>query len=102
MRLSPFAYFPKQENCSTLANDFIEKLIFCVFKIVFLLNFSCMYILQKDLDKDTTDIIPYGFDVDIIKDCTTLRNDIADVFNVIERQGPRYVQTIEKVCFSSS
>lgn len=58
-----------------------------------------MYILQKDLHKDTTDIIPYGFEVDIIKDCSSLRHDIADVFNVIDRQGPRYVQTIEKVCF---
>lgn len=58
-----------------------------------------MYILQKDLHKDTTDIIPYGFEVDIIKDCSSLRNDIADVFNVIDREGPRYVQTIEKVRF---
>lgn len=58
-----------------------------------------MYILQKDLHKDTTDIIPYGFEVDIIKDCSSLRKDIADVFGVIDRQGPRYVQTIEKVQF---
>lgn len=59
-----------------------------------------MYILQKDIHKDTADIIPYGFEVDIIKDCSSLKNDIADVFNVIDRQGPRYVQTIEKVITS--
>lgn len=56
-----------------------------------------MYILPKDIHKDTIDIIPYGFEVDIIKDCTSLRNDIADVFNVIERNSHNYVQTIEKV-----
>lgn len=49
------------------------------------------------MNKDTMDIIPYGFEVDIIKDCTSLRNDIADVFNVIDRNNQNYVQTIEKV-----
>lgn len=56
-----------------------------------------MYILPKDIHKDTVDIIPYGFEVDIIKDCSSLRNDIADVFNVIDRNSQNYVQTIEKV-----
>lgn len=56
-----------------------------------------MYILPKDMNKDTIDIIPYGFEVDIIKDCSSLRNDIADVFNVIDRNSHNYVQTIEKV-----
>lgn len=59
-----------------------------------------MYILPKDLHKDTIDVIPYGFEVDIIKDCSSLQNDIADVFNVIDRECPSYVQTIEKVHFS--
>ena len=58
---------------------------------------SCMYIMPKDINKDTIDIIPYGFEVDIIKDCSSLRNDIADVFNVIDRNSHNYVQTIEKV-----
>lgn len=65
--------------------------------ILSLFSSSCMYILQKDIHKDTTDIIPYGFEVDIIKDCSSLHRDIADVFNVIDRTSPRYVQTIEKV-----
>lgn len=56
-----------------------------------------MYILPKDIHKDTIDIIPYGFEVDIIKDCSSLQNDIADVFNVIDRNSQNYVQTIEKV-----
>lgn len=56
-----------------------------------------MYIIPKDVHKDTIDIIPYGFEVDIIKDCSSLRNDIADVFNVIDRNSHNYVQTIEKV-----
>lgn len=58
-----------------------------------------MYILPKDTHKDTIDIIPYGFEVDIIKDCSSLRNDIADVFNVIDRNSHNYMQTIEKVRF---
>lgn len=64
-------------------------------------NYSCMYILPKDINKDIADVIPYGFEVDIIKDCTSLRNDIADVFNVIDRNSQNYEQTIEKVnyCF---
>lgn len=56
-----------------------------------------MYILPEDIHKDSIDIIPYGFDVEIIKDCTSLRNDIADVFNVIDRNSQNYVQTVEKV-----
>lgn len=60
-----------------------------------------MYILPKDIHKDTIDIIPYGFEVEIIKDCTSLRNDIADVFNVIERNSHNYMQTIEKVRLKS-
>ncbi|XP_031628199.1 histone H2A deubiquitinase MYSM1-like [Contarinia nasturtii] len=60
------------------------------------MGFNCMYILPKDIHKDTIDIIPYGFEVDIIKDCSSLRNDIADVFNVIDRNSHNYVQTIEK------
>lgn len=59
---------------------------------------SCMYILPNDIHKDTIDIIPYGFEVDIIKDCSSLQNDIADVFHVIDRNSHNYVQTIEKVC----
>lgn len=58
-----------------------------------------MYILPKDIHKDTVDIIPYGFEVDIIKDCSSLQKDIADVFNVIDRNSQNYVQTIDKVCF---
>lgn len=61
---------------------------------------SCMYILPKDIHKDTIDIIPYGFEVDIIKDCSSLQNDIADVFNVIDRNSQNYVQTVEKVSIS--
>lgn len=61
-----------------------------------------MYIMPKDLhNKDTFDIIPYGFEVDIIKDCSSLQNDIADVFNVIDRQCQGYVQTIQNVSFPS-
>lgn len=56
-----------------------------------------MYILPKDIHKDTMDIIPYGFEVDIIKDYSSLQKDIADVFNVIDRESPTYVETIEKV-----
>lgn len=56
--------------------------------------------MPKDLhNKDTFDIIPYGFEVDIIKDCSSLQNDIADVFNVIDRQCQGYVQTIQNVSF---
>lgn len=58
--------------------------------------------MPKDLhNKDTFDIIPYGFEVDIIKDCSSLQNDIADVFNVIDRQCQGYVQTIQNVSFIS-
>lgn len=60
-----------------------------------------MYILPKDIHKDTIDVIPYGFEVDIIKDCSSLRNDIADVFNVIDRNSHTYAQTIERVLTES-
>lgn len=56
-----------------------------------------MYILPKDVHKDTIDIIPYGFEVDIVKDCSSLQKDIADVFNVIDRKSHNFVQTVEKV-----
>lgn len=59
-----------------------------------------MYIMPKDLHKkDTFDIIPYGFEVDIIKDCSSLQNDIGDVLNVIDRQSHDYVQTIQNVSY---
>lgn len=75
-----------------LPTNYITKLIHIVSRFC-----SCMYILPKDIHKDTMDIIPYGFEVDIIKDYSSLQKDIADVFNVIDRESPSYVQTIEKV-----
>lgn len=59
-----------------------------------------MYILPKDLQKETNvvDVIPYVLDVDVIKDCTSLRNEIADVFSVISRDNETYFTSIEKVC----
>lgn len=59
-----------------------------------------MYILPKDLQKETNavDVIPYVLDVDVIKDCSTLRNEIADVFSVISRDNGTYFTSIEKVC----
>lgn len=56
-----------------------------------------MYILPKDLHNDAIDVVPFGFEVDIIKDFSSLRNDIADVFNVIDRNSQTYAQTIERV-----
>lgn len=74
-------------------SEISNKTTFCISVSLF----SCMYILPKDIHKDTIDIIPYGFEVEIIKDCSSLRNDIADVFNVIDRNSHNYVQTVEKV-----
>lgn len=60
-----------------------------------------MYILPKDLQEETNvlDVIPYVFDVDVIKDCSSLRNEIADVFSVISRDNGTgtYFTSIEKV-----
>lgn len=72
-------------------------------KIILLsLLFSrCIYILPKDIQKEANvlDIIPYALDVDVIKDCSTLRNEIADVFSVISRDNGTYFTLIEKVSF---
>lgn len=61
----------------------------------------CMYILPKDLQKEANvlDVIPYVFDVDVIKDCSSLKNEIADVFSVISRDNGTYFTSIEKVCY---
>lgn len=58
-----------------------------------------MYILPKDIQKEANvlDVIPYALDVDVIKDCSTLRNEIADVFSVISRDNGTYFTSIEKV-----
>lgn len=56
-----------------------------------------MYILPKDLESEPNDLIPYGLDVDIIKDCSALRSEIGEVFNVIDRDSGQYFTTIEKV-----
>lgn len=65
-------------------------------------NPRCMYILPKDLQKEANvvDVIPYMLDVDVIKDCTSLRNEIADVFSVISRDNGTYFTSIEKVCIT--
>lgn len=64
-----------------------------------------MYILPKDLQEETNvlDVIPYVFDVDVIKDCSSLRNEIADVFSVISRDNGTgtYFTSIEKVCIEA-
>lgn len=59
----------------------------------------CMYILPKDLQKEANvlDVIPYVLDVDVIKDCSSLRTEIADVFSVISRDNGTYYTSIEKV-----
>lgn len=56
-----------------------------------------MYILPKDLHGESNDMIPHRFDVDIIKDCSSLRHEIADVFNVLDRNSGTYYTSIEKV-----
>lgn len=45
-----------------------------------------MYVMPKDLHSNFHDnnCLPYEIDVDIIKDCTNLKNDIRDVLLVVE------------------
>lgn len=56
-----------------------------------------MYILPKDLHREPNEVIPYRFDVDIIKECSSLQREIADVFNVIDRDSGTYFTSIERV-----
>lgn len=56
-----------------------------------------MYILPNDLQSISPETIPYSLDVDIIKDCSSLKTEIRDVFNVIDKQRADYQNTIEKV-----
>lgn len=59
-----------------------------------------MYVLPKDLHSISNDTIPYGLDVDVIKDCSNLRNEINDIFSVIDQETDYFAETVRKVCFS--
>lgn len=51
--------------------------------------------MPKDLTSNFQDGIPYELDVDIIKDCTTLSNEIKDVFDIIDKDNNK--ELLEKV-----
>lgn len=56
-----------------------------------------MYILPEDMHSISVDTIPYSFEVDVIKDSSTLRNEIRDVFNVIDKNNDQFDEIIQKV-----
>lgn len=56
-----------------------------------------MYILPEDMHSITVETIPYSFEVDVIKDCSTLRSEISDVFNVIDKNSDQFDEIIRKV-----
>lgn len=55
-----------------------------------------MYILPEDVH-GAGETMPYELDVDIIKDCTNFKNEIRDVFEVIDKNCDQYPLVIKKV-----
>lgn len=54
-----------------------------------------MYIMPEDLH--TNDSFPYELQVDIVDDYVTFKEDVSDVFDVIDRNNESYSETLEKV-----
>lgn len=56
-----------------------------------------MYVMPEDVHFITADTIPYELDVDIIKDCTNFKQDISDVFAILDKTDENYPKTLKKV-----
>lgn len=57
-----------------------------------------MYVMPEDVHSITADTIPYELDVDIIKDCTNFKQDISDVFAILNKTDENYPKILKKVC----
>lgn len=56
-----------------------------------------MYVMPRDLRHLSPDTIPYSLEVDIIKDCSNLKNEIDDILSVIDKNSDSYVEAVQKV-----
>lgn len=50
-------------------------------------------------DLHTVDSAPYELPVDIIDDYITIKEDVSDVFNVIDKNHVNYSETLERVSY---
>lgn len=57
-----------------------------------------MYVMPKDLLTIGEHTVPYELEVEIIKDCSNFKSDIADVFAIIDKECDQYPATLKKVC----
>lgn len=70
-----------------------------MFLILFCIMFRCIFILPEDLHTIDATTVPYELDVDIIKDCSNFKNEIQEVFGVIDRNCDEYPVVMERVSF---
>lgn len=59
--------------------------------------FRCMYIMPEDLLAIGEHTVPYELEVEIIKDCSNFKSEIADVFAIIDKDDDQYAATLKKV-----
>lgn len=57
-----------------------------------------MYVMPEDLHAIGEHTVPYELEVEIIKDCSNFKSDIADVFAIIDKECDQYPVTLKKVC----
>lgn len=57
-----------------------------------------MYVMPEDLQNFSSDTIPYALDVDVIKNCSNLKNEMNDIFSAIDRETDYYTEAARKVC----
>lgn len=56
-----------------------------------------MYVMPEDLRHLSSDTIPYSLEVDVIKDCSNLKNEINDILSVIDKNSVSYAEAVSRV-----